>query len=91
MNIRKSFTLEEARDIANKLGINFSKEKFDLEQFRKGLDVELEHGKRDINTNVTFDDPVLTGKIALAHLNEYPDYYTRLEKLEKEAEEYWSK
>lgn len=89
--MKKVFSIEEAKIIAKDLGIDFSKERFDLEQFRKGLDVELEHGKRDINTNVTFDDPILTGKIALAHLNEYPDYYTRLEKLEKEAEAYWSK
>lgn len=64
---------------------------FDVEQFRSGLDVELEHGNRDSDTNVTNDDPIATGKIALAHLNEFPDYYTRLEKMEKEAEDYWKK
>jgi hypothetical protein len=53
------------------------------------MDVELEHGLRDLKTNVTRDDPVITGKIALAHLNEFPDYYDRLEKLEEEAEKYW--
>jgi hypothetical protein len=88
-NVKTSFTGKEAQDIANKLGINFNKEKFDLEQFRKGLDVELEHGKRDLATNVTLDNPILTGKIALAHLNEFPDYYERLDKLEKEAKAYW--
>ena len=51
-----------------------------------GLDVELEHGKVDPHTNVANDDPVMTGKIALAHLNEFPDYYTRLDKMEKETE-----
>ena len=61
--------------------------KFDVEQFRMGLDVELEHGKRDSEYNVTQDDELLTGKIALAHLNEFPDYYTRLQKMETEATE----
>jgi len=55
------------------------------------MDVELEHGTRDSNTNVTNDDPLMTGKIALAHLNEFPDYYTRLKKMEEEGEEYWEK
>ncbi|MFA5602556.1 MAG: DUF5661 family protein [Bacilli bacterium] len=91
MDIKKSFNEKEARIIANELGIDFNKQKFDLEQFRKGLDVELEHGKIDLNTNVSFDKPIITGKIALAHLNEFPDYYTRLEKMEKEAQEYWKK
>ncbi len=78
------FTVEEAKRIGEALGIDWSK--FDIEQFRMGLDVELEHGKRDPSTNVTQDDEVLTGKIALAHLNEFPDYYTRLQKMETEAE-----
>jgi hypothetical protein len=51
------------------------------------LDVELEHGLVDPSTNVTGDDPILTGKIALAHLNEFADYYTRLEKMERKAKE----
>ncbi len=55
------------------------------------MNVELEHGLRDLHTNVSNDDPLITGKIALAHLNEFPDYYDRLEKMEKEAEEYWEK
>ena len=78
------FTVEEAKRIGEALGIDWSK--FDVEQFRMGLDVELEHGKRNPSTNVTQDDEVLTGKIALAHLNEFPDYYTRLQKMETEAE-----
>lgn len=81
---KKHFTSEEAKDIGEKLGIDWSK--FDVEQYRMGLDVELEHGLVDPYTSVTDDDPILTGKIALAHLNEFPDYYTRLEKMEKEAE-----
>ena len=85
MTSKKHFTAEEARKIGEALGINWGK--FDVEQYRMGLDVELEHGLVDSHTNVTNDDPVMTGKIALAHLNEFPDYYTRLEKMEKEAEE----
>jgi hypothetical protein len=90
MNTKKNFTTAEAMAIAKCLSIDFAKEKFDIEQFRMGLDVELEHGKRDAFTNVTNDDYILTGKIALAHLNEFPDYYTRLEKLESDAKAYWS-
>jgi hypothetical protein len=83
----KKFTNEEARAIGEQLKIIW--DKFDLEQFRAGMDVELEHGTRDPQTNVTYDDALMTGKIALAHLNEFPDYYTRLEKMEEEAEAYW--
>lgn len=87
MEPKKSFTTEEAKKIGEQLGIDWSK--FDVEQFRMGMDVELEHGLADSNTNVTNDDPLMTGKIALAHLNELPDYYTRLEKMEEEGELYW--
>ncbi|MDP2864298.1 MAG: DUF5661 family protein [bacterium] len=87
METKKSFTDEEAKTIGEILGLDWSK--FDVEQFRMGMDVELEHGLRDPHTNVTNDDSLITGKIALAHLNEFPDYYTRLEKMEKEAESYW--
>lgn len=85
----KHFTIEEAKKIGEKLGIDWSE--FDVEQFKMGLDVELEHGKRNSKTNVTNDDPILTGKIALAHLNEFPDYYTRLYKMEKEADKFFKK
>lgn len=87
----KNFNSEEAKRIGKEIGIDWNKSEFDIEQFRMGLDVELEHGKRDSTTNVTNDDPILTGKIALAHLNEFPDYYTRLEKMEKEAEKFHKK
>lgn len=87
--MKKHFTAEEAKKIGEKIGINWSR--FDVEQFRMGMDVELEHGKINPKTNVTNDDPVLTGKIALAHLNEFSDYYDRLEKLEEEAEKFWKK
>ena len=82
---RKHFTTEEARKIGEALGIDWSE--FDVEQFTMGLEVELEHGTVDPGTDVTHDDPLLTGKIALAHLNEFPDYYTRLAQMEKEAEQ----
>ena len=81
---KKQFTSSEAKQIGEKLDIDWSK--FDVEQYRMGLDVELEHGLVDASTNVTNDDPIMTGKIALAHLNEFPDYYTRLDIMEKEAE-----
>jgi hypothetical protein len=84
MTHKEHFTTEEAKQIGENLGIDWSE--YDVAQYRMGLDVELEHGLVDVHTNVTNDDPVITGKIALAHLNEFPDYYTRLEKMEKEAE-----
>jgi hypothetical protein len=84
MTSKKHFTTEEAKRIGEALGIDWSK--FDVEQYRMGLDVELEHGLVDPHTNITNDNPMMTGKIALAHLNEFPDYYTRLEKMEREAE-----
>ncbi len=84
---KKSFTAEEAKQIGEQLGIDWSK--FDVEQFRMGMDVELEHGLVDPHTNVSNDDALTTGKIALAHLNEFPDYYTRLAKMEEEGEAYW--
>lgn len=87
MSGRKSFTFDEAKEIGEKLGIKW--DRFDVEQFRMGIDVELEHGRRDEDTNVTNDDPLTTGKIALAHLNEFPDYYDRLEKLEEDAKTFW--
>lgn len=87
MSGKKVFTAEQAKSIGEQLGIDWSK--FDVEQYRMGMDVELEHGLHDPETNVTNDDALTTGKIALAHLKEFPDYYTRLEKMEKEAEAYW--
>jgi Protein of unknown function (DUF5661) len=82
----KSFTAEEARTIGAEIGIDWSAAPFDVEQFRMGMDVELEHGLHDPVTNVTNDDSLVTGKIALAHLNEFADYYTRLAKMEADAE-----
>jgi hypothetical protein len=81
----KGFTAEEARRVGQSIGIDWSSAPFDVEQFRMGMDVELEHGLHDAATNVTGDDPLVTGKIALAHLREFPDYYTRLERMEEQA------
>ncbi|MHC1765713.1 MAG: DUF5661 family protein [Verrucomicrobiia bacterium] len=80
----KQFTRRDARRIGDALGAQWNR--FDVEQFRMGLNVELEHGSRDSSTDVTGNDPILTGKIALAHLNEFPDYYTRLHEMELEAQ-----
>lgn len=85
--MNKKFSFEEAEAVGNEFGINWTK--FDIEQFLEGLNVELEHGTVNSQTNITNDDVMMTAKIALAHLNEYPDYYTRLESMEREAEEYW--
>jgi hypothetical protein len=82
---RTTFTSDEAQQIGEEIGIDWASAPFDVEQFRMGMDVELEHGLHDLMTNVTDSDPLVTGKIALAHLNEFPDYYTRLEQMEEEA------
>ena len=84
MSSKRQITTEEARSIGMQLGIDWTQ--VDLEQFRRGLEIELEHGAHDPETDVTHDDPVLTGKIAWAHLKEIRDYYTRLDRLEAEAE-----
>ena len=80
-----SFTTEEAIAMAKQIGLDFDEVPFGPDDLRKGMDVELEHGHRDPRTDVTHDDPVITAKIAWAHLNEMPDYYVRLEKMEREA------
>lgn len=84
---RREFSGAEARALGRQIGVDW--ERIPLEEFRRGLSVELEHGAHDPQTNVTNDDLVVTAKIALAHLKEFPDYYTRLEKMEREADEYW--
>ena len=85
-----TFSEDEARAIGEAVGIDWAVSRFDVAQFRMGLEVELEHGRRDPATNVSDDDEITTGKIALAHLNEFPDYYTRLAEMEGEAELYWA-
>ena len=86
MSSHAPFTLEQARAVGLRIGVDWDTSPFSLEQFRMGMDVELEHGTRDPATNVTDDDVIMTAKIARAHLNEFPDYYTRLAKMEAEAE-----
>jgi hypothetical protein len=88
MTNKRKVSTDEARSVGTRLGINWGT--VDIEQFRRGLEVEFEHGAHDPETNVTGDDPILTGKIAWAHLKEFPDYYARLDKLEAEADAYWA-
>jgi hypothetical protein len=79
---------EEARRVGDAIGVDWNR--FDLDQFRIGMDVEFEHGSHDPQTDVTRDDPITTGKIALAHMKDFPDYYERLERMEREAEREWA-
>ncbi len=88
---RKVFTIDEARLVGQEIGIDWAASPFDVDQFRIGMNVELEHGLHDTFTNVSDDDPHVTGKIALAHLNEFPDYYTRLEQMEEQAKRDWAR
>jgi hypothetical protein len=81
-------TAEEARRVGDEIGVDW--QRFDLEQFRAGMNVEFEHGSHDPQTDVTGDDPVTTGKIALAHMKEFPDYYERLDRMEAEAKREWA-
>ena len=89
MTAHRRVSTHQATRVGELIGIDWSSASFDVEQFRSGMEVELEHGARDPVTDVTGDDPVTTGKIALAHLNEFPDYYTRLKRMEDEAEADW--
>lgn len=86
----KQVTADEANQIGETIGIDWSSAKFDIEDYRYGMEVEFEHGSHDPQTNVTNDDPIVTGKIAWAHLKEYPDYYKRLRVMETEAEAFWA-
>ena len=88
MTSNRGISVDEARLVGTTLKIDWTD--VDLEQFRRGMEVELEHGRRDPETNVTDDDLVLTGKIAWAHLKEVRDYYTRLDTLELEAAAEWA-
>ncbi len=83
---RHGFTLEQAIAVADEIGLDFTGAAFGPEAFRAGMEVELEHGRRDPRTDVTNDDPLITGKIAWAHLLETPVYYERLEEMERAAE-----
>jgi Protein of unknown function (DUF5661) len=77
----------QACAIGERIGIDWRTSRSDVEQFRLGPGVELEPGRRDPATNVSDEDEVTTGKIAWVHLNEFPDYCTRLAKMETEAGE----
>ncbi len=90
MSEAEHFSSEQARAAGERIGIDWTSSPFDVEQFRMGMDVELEHGTQDPATNVTDDDVTITAKIARAHLNEFADYYSRLAVMEAEAEAYWS-
>ncbi|MFZ1996377.1 MAG: DUF5661 family protein [Solirubrobacteraceae bacterium] len=90
MSEKQVFTVEQARAAGEQIGIDWARSRFDAEQFRMGMDVELEHGTQEQETDVTGDDVVMTAKIARAHLDEFPDYYSRLAVMEAEAEAYWS-
>jgi hypothetical protein len=88
MSEERRTSSEEAKRVGDAIGVDW--ERFDLEQFRAGMDVEYEHGSHDPQTDVTADDPIVTGKIALVHMKEFPDYYERLERMESEAERDWA-
>jgi uncharacterized protein DUF5661 len=88
MSAQRRTTPDEARRVGDAIGVDW--ERIDLEQFRAGMDVEFEHGSHDPQTDVTGDDPIVTGKIALAHMKEFPDYYERLDRMEEEAKRDWS-
>ena len=90
MSEKEVFTADQAREAGQRIGIDWSTSRFEVDQLRMGMDVELEHGTHDPETNVTHDDVTVTAKIAKAHLNEFPDYYTRLAAMEAEAEAYWA-
>ncbi|MDH4111680.1 MAG: hypothetical protein OEV60_03230 [Actinomycetota bacterium] len=83
---RHAFTQQQAHAAALEVGLDLDSAPFDVEQLRRGMEVELEHGRRDPLTDVTGDDPLITAKIAWAHLNEFADYYDRLERMEAQAE-----
>jgi len=85
---KRRTSIDEAQRVGDAIGVDWSR--FDLEQFRAGMDVEFEHGAHDPQTDVTHDDPIITGKIVLAHMKEFPDYYERLERMEAEAEREWA-
>lgn len=84
------FTIEDASNALAAAGLDISGEKYGLEQVQAGMNVELEHGTRFPDLDVTGDDPVITVKIALAHLREFPDYYERLDVMEREADAAWA-
>ena len=87
--LRHEFTAEVARRVGEEIGVDRASAPFNVDQFRICMNVELEHGLHDPHTNVSDDNPHVTAKITLAPLNEFPDYYTRLERMEEEAKRDW--
>jgi hypothetical protein len=85
----RGFDFDEAKQIGDELGVDWNM--FAVEQFRMGLAVELEHGARDAQTDLTHDDLHATGRIVWAHLKRIPDYYTRLLKMEREGLKHWGR
>lgn len=81
---RKQFSPNDAKRIGDVLGIPWGR--FDVDQFRMGLNIELERGRRDPQTGLDREHPVVAGVIVLARLNEMPDYYVRLSSMENKAE-----
>jgi len=84
------FTADDAALALVGADVDISDERYRLDDVRDGMNVELEHGTRYPDLDVTGDDPVITAKIALAHLREFPDYYQRLEVMEREADAAWA-
>lgn len=85
--VKKEITKEEAIELGKFFKINYDIVPFN--QFWFGLNVELEHGTRDPQTNVTNDDMITTALITIAHLKEFPNYYEKLDLMEQELEKFW--
>lgn len=87
--VMKQFNEIAAKKIGKTLKIDWKE--VSIDEFTKGLNVELEHGSKDPQTNVTNNKGKLTGEIAWAHLKEVPDYYSKLAKMEKVAKVHFKK
>lgn len=88
MKNRKQISSEEAQRIGESLHLDW--DRIDLEQFRQGLMGEVDQANMDPETGRTYDSILLSGKLVVAHMQEFPDYFTRLEKLKAEADEHWA-
>ena len=84
MKKRKQISSDEARRIGEALHLDW--DRIDLEQFRQGLMGEVDQANMDPETGRTYDSVLLSGKLVVAHMQEFPDYFTRLEKLKAEAD-----
>ena len=81
--------IKETNKIGDYFGLNWKI--IDRHEWHYGMNIELEHGTSAGIANITNDKPIMTGKIALAHIMEYPDYYARLKRMEASAEKKWKK